>query len=266
MRKTKLIVLIPHYNDPIGLQKSIESINDDIPVDILVIDDGSSEKPIEKDITAVYKNGEVYFKYLDCNKGLSYALNEGINFAIIKGYDYTGRLDCRDLCVKNKFSKQISYLTSNKNIQLLGTWAKIVDEGNNELYILKHPTDYSKIKKDMYLNSMFVHPSVVIRTAIFHKIGKYNIKYSMAAQDYDLFFRIIKKYPASNYPEVLLIYEMSLNSISSNHRQLQVKNRIKIILDNFYFGVYPIYGLARNAILYFLSRETTTKLKSILRN
>jgi glycosyltransferase involved in cell wall biosynthesis len=265
MIKTNLIVLIPHYNDPVGLQKSIDSIHDNNTVDVLVIDDGSSIKPNEAEFKRRYQNGRVFFKYLEINKGLSYALNEGVKFAIDNNYEYTGRLDCRDLCVENKFDKQLSFLQSNKNIYLLGTWAQIVDEENHNLYVLKHPTHFNQIKKKMYVNSMFVHPSVVLRTDVFNKVGLYDIEYSKAAQDYDLFFRIIKKVEAANYPEVLLIYETSSDSISTRRRKLQVKHRIKIILNNFYFGFYPIYGLIRNTFLYFLSRETTTKLKSILK-
>ncbi|MDN3491587.1 glycosyltransferase [Winogradskyella bathintestinalis] len=263
--KKKLVVLIPHYNDPEGLQKSIGSIDEESQVDVFVIDDGSSLKPNEKELIDSYSNGEIFFNYLEENKGLSYALNTGIEFALKNNYKYTGRLDCRDLFVKNKCTKQLAFLESHKNIKLLGTWAKMVDEHNNQLYILKHPINHKKIKKNMYLNNMFVHPSVIMRTDIFSDLGDYNIKYTKAAQDFELFFRIVKKYETANYPEALLIYEMSLNSISSKRRKLQVKSRINIIKDNFYFGFYPIYGIARSSLLYFLSRETTTKLKSVIK-
>lgn len=264
MVKKKLIILIPHYNDPEGLQKSIESINEQIQVDVLVIDDGSILKPNEKVVTESFKNGNIFFKYLDENKGLSYALNKGIKFAINNDYEFTGRLDCRDLCVKDKFLRQLSFLESNKNVKLLGTWAKIVDQHSNKLFVLKHPEKHEQIKKNMYLNNMFVHPSVVIRTDVFKDIGVYNVKYSKAAQDYDLFFRIVKKHETANYPEVLLIYDMSANSISSTRRKLQVKHRINIITDNFYFGFYPIYGLIRNAVLLFFPRNFTTYIKKLI--
>ncbi|QXP80598.1 MULTISPECIES: glycosyltransferase [Winogradskyella] len=265
MIKKKLIILIPHYNDPEGLQISIASINEDFPVDIFVIDDGSSVELNEKELTNSFTNGKIFFNYLEENKGLSYALNKGLEFSIKNGYEYTGRLDCRDLFVKNKCSKQLSFLDSNTDIKLLGTWAKMVDEESNQLFILKHPIKHDEIKKKMYLNNMFVHPSVIIRTEVFNDIGLYNKKYSKAAQDYDLFFRIVKKYEVANYPEVLLIYEMSLNSISSKRRRLQIRHRINIIIENFYFGLYPIHGIIRSSVLYFLSRETTTKLKSIIK-
>ena len=54
---SNIIVLIPHYNNLIGLKKTIASINEDISVDILVIDDGSTNKLDKSDIKY---NGKVF--------------------------------------------------------------------------------------------------------------------------------------------------------------------------------------------------------------
>ena len=42
------------------------------------------------------------------------------------------------------------------------------------------------------------------------------------------------------------------NSISKTRRKEQVRNRIKILFSNFRFGFYPIYGLIRNIIIFFI--------------
>ena len=98
---------------------------------------------------------------------------------------------------------------------------------------------------------MFVHPTVIFRSKIIDKIGAYPTNYK-AAEDYAYFFNIIKVYNAANYPESLLDYIVDPKSISSQKRKLQVKSRIRVILHNFYFGFYPIYGLIRNIALYFV--------------
>jgi hypothetical protein len=74
----------------------------------------------------------------------------------------------------------------------------------------------------------------------------------------------MKKYRIENYPEVLLDYVVSTESISSTKRKEQVMSRIKIIFDNFYFGFYPIYGLIRNSFLLLLSRNVANKIKQII--
>lgn len=263
MLNKKIILLIPHYNNPEGLAQSLLSIDDEVQIDVLVIDDGSEIKPNYDFLTKNYNQGQIFYKEFSNNQGLSLALNEGIRTAREKGYQYIARLDCGDFCKKNRFSKQLNYLANNSDIKLLGTWARYIDENRKELYILKHPTDHDKIRKNMFINSMFVHPSVLIDIDVFREVKMYNPKYTRAAQDYDLFFRITKKYKTANYPEALIDYTVSPDSISSRRRKLQVKHRIMIIMDNFYFGFYPIYGLIRNVILYFVSRETANRLKKI---
>ena len=114
----------------------------------------------------------------------------------------------------------------------------------------------------MYLNCMFVHPTVLFRSEILSETGKYPVKYKRAAQDYAFFFTIINRYKAENFPEILLDYEMSKHSISNTKRNLQVYHRIRIIIDNFYFGVIPTYAIERNLILLIIPVNILTFIKS----
>lgn len=258
-----IILLIPHYNNIEGLKNSIKSIDEtELEVDLLIIDDGSKEenKPLQEDLEKIYKNGKIFIELLIINGGVEKALNYGLEIIKFKTYQYIGRLDCGDFCKKNKFQKQIQKLEENPEIALLGSWANVVSEDGKLLYVLSHPIDYETIKKKIFINSTFVHPTVVFRKSILDIVGNYpeNYKY---AEDYAFFFNIIKKCRVENYPEPLLDYVISEGSISSRKRKQQVKSRIKIIKDNFYFGFYPIYGLFRNIVLLFVSRRTTTFLR-----
>lgn len=258
---SELIVLIPHFNNPEGLIKSILSIQESIKVDLLVIDDGSKNKPNIDEIKKLYNYGNVIIEMLPENKGIEFALNHGLAIIEKLNYPFIARLDCGDLNKENKYTKQYNYLQQNPDVYLLGSWADMVDENGNYLYTLRHPVTYNKIKKQMFLNSMYVHPSVVFRTEVLNTVGKYPCNYP-AAEDYAFFFKIIKNYKSENYPEALLIYEINSKSISLSKRKLQVKNRLKIIKDNFYFGFYPLYGLIRNSIIYFMSPKTLTFFKT----
>ena len=61
-------------------------------------------------------------------------------------------------------------------------------------------------------------------------------------------------------------YIVDPKSISTTKRKLQVKNRIKIVIEHFYFGFYPIYGLFRGVLLYMFPRSVTTYLKKLLKH
>lgn len=263
--KMKLIVLIAHYNNLDKLKKSLLSIDEPFEVDVMLVDDGSEHKPNPTEIQDLYKNGKIYFEFLEKNQGVGIASNIGLKkIQELACYDLIARLDCGDLNKKNKYKIQLDYLKANPNIKLLGTWANFLDENGKLLYVLKHPTKYQDIKRKMYLNNMFVHPTVVFYTAVLDVVGNYPEKYRRAAQDYALLFKIIQNFEAENLPMALLDYEIAENSISTQKRKLQVKHRIQIIQENFYFGFYPIYGLLRNSILRYLSRDLTTKIKKLL--
>ena len=74
--------------------------------------------------------------------------------------------------------------------------------------------------------------------------------------------KIRNNFKAENYPEILLDYLVDEDSISSKYRKQQVKNRIKIMLKNFYFGFHPIYGILRSLILLLFSRQATNFIKT----
>ena len=257
--KNSLLVIIPHYNNLKGLNKTLNSINEKILLDVLIIDDGSIVVP---DKNNVIYNGIYKIILLNKNSGIGIALNKGLDYAVNNNYDFVGRLDCGDISYPKKFTKQLSYLTNNKDIMLLGTWVRVVDEKGSFKYNLKHPIDYSSIKKKMYYNSMFVHPTVVFRTKIIEVVGNYPYKYRRAAQDYSFFFKIINKFKAENFPEILLDYEQSKSSISTLNRRAQVYNRIRIIIDNFYFGVIPIYAIVRSLSLMITPLKVISLLKT----
>jgi len=260
---SEVIVLIPHYENELGLIDSVNSIQEDFPVDIIIVDDGSKREPLVTDkIEAIYAGkGNIFFEVLSINKGVEVALNLGLSKILKLKHKYVARLDCGDRFHKNKLRKQLDYLKKNPDIKLLGTWAQIKDHNNTSLYTQKYPVSHEEIKKKIYLNSTFLHPSVVFESSILSDVGLYPLNYE-AAEDYAFFMKVVKKYKSENYPEALVDYIIDPNSISSLKRKRQVKSRIKGILNNYYIGWYPTYGFLRNVLLLFLSRNMSNALKT----
>ena len=262
MDKT-LIITIPHYNNFNGLVKTVQSINESFDIDIVITDDGSPEKLDETLIISLYKNnGNIFFQYLDGNYGVGIAANKCLQFVKKGSYKYMARLDAGDICYENKFMKQLNFLKANHDIKLVGTWARVLNSNGDFLFNIKHPINHNEIKKKMFLNSMFVNPTIVLETSVLETVPQYPEEYRDAAHDYAFFFKVTNHFKCANMPEVLLDYIIDENSISAKKRKLQVKNRIKIIIENFKFGLYPFYGLARSIILYFVPRSILTMIKS----
>lgn len=263
MNKTAL--LIPHYNNPEGLTKSLLSIHRDEQLDVFVIDDGSSKDKIdEKGAKDSFQaQGQIKFKYLEKNQGIENALNNGLDWILgEKIYEYIARLDCGDICLDKRFSIQEDFLNKNPDIMLVGANIICVGTDGSFLYNLYYPEKTENIRKKMYLNSMFSHPCSMYRVKVVEEIGKYPTNHH-AAEDYAYFFKIVRKYSTYNIQQFLLKYEINPQGISQTKRRFQVKGRIKIILENFYFGFWPIYGLLRNIILYIVPNKLLIRIKKM---
>jgi len=261
--QAQLVVLIPHFNAGAELWRSLASIDESFPVDVLVVDDGSKEPPDTEDLKDKYTGGQLFVLLLEHNQGIEHALNHGLDWIKLQGYNLIARLDCGDTNHPGKYGKQIQFLDANPEVKLLGTWVNIVDEQRKHLYVLQHPTTHSEIRKRMYLNSMFVHPTVVFRSEILMALPQYPVNYP-AAEDYAYFFNIVQRFQTANLPEALLDYVIDPNSISSSKRRTQVWSRIRVIMSHFKFGLYPIYGLIRNFTLLFMSRAMANRIKQQL--
>lgn len=261
--KADICVLIPHYNGLEELYASIKSIAEEIPVDVLVVDDGSVIAPDETHLKSLYRLGKLDLIVLPENKGIEVALNTGLLKITSQNYKYIGRLDCGDINHFNKYKKQLAYFKQNPDVKLLGTWVRILDNSKKYLYDVKHPVMFKNIKRKMKLNSTFIHPTVVFKAEIIGEIGLYPTDYP-AAEDYAFFFKIIEHYKAENLPEVLLDYINDPNSISATKRKVQVKSRIKIQLKHFTWGLLSVYGILRSFMLYLIPRNFMTFLKKQL--
>ena len=257
----KVILLIPYYNNPEGLYKSLNSISDLESIDVLVVDDGSDfgfdTNLVETNFKA---NGSLFVEKLEVNSGIEHALNKGLEFILERSYTYVARLDCGDVCLPNRFGIQETFLKAHPAVALVGTNVEFVDHNGQILYSLKMPSKDHRIRKRMYLNAMHIHPTIMFRSEILNTIGLYPTNYK-AAEDYAFFFKILAHYKLANINQVLVQCESNSKGISTIQRKMQAKNRIRIIWENFYFGLYPIYGLLRAFLLYLIPLRLLNFLK-----
>lgn len=265
--KNEVVVLIPHYNDVEGLIKSLNSIAQEEKVDVLIVDDGSSDSNrfSEDEIRNSFKaKGVVIFLYFEENKGITEALNHGLEYIKTKDYLYIARLDTGDICLGERFKIQSDFLNKNSDIKMVGSHVIVKDTTGKFLFKIDVPTESKNIKKRMFVSSSTViHPSIMFRAEIVKIIGSYPNEYD-AAEDYAFYFKVLKEFKISNMNLYLLEKELNPQSISVKKRKVQAFNRVKIILDNFYFGFYPIYGLTRNGILCLMPNGLLKQIKRLI--
>ena len=256
-----MILLIPHYNDLIGLRKSLSSLPEGL--DVLIVDDGSSEKPSAKELSDSFPSLNIELIYLPENRGIEHALNAGLRRILSLSYRYIARLDAGDEVVPKRFEVQLEHMRSNPDLFLLGTWGEAVDPDTHKvIFKLTPPTDYRSIRKAICLNSPFIHTSVMFRREVVEEVGFYPIGYKYA-EDYAFFFKIVKRFKAKNLPTFMVRFELNPRGVSISKRRRQIISRLKVIYDNRSFSPMCYWGLIRNAILLGVPYGMINLIKSL---
>ena len=250
-------VLIPVYNDPDGLFKTLKSLDSFDAGIVLVVDDGSDEK-----IDYVQEfNFNLKILRLDKNMGIESALNKGLDYLLKFGSKYIARLDSGDIVKADRFNLQSRYLNENPGISVVGSYVDVVDSSGSFLYQQKYPLLHDDIFRLFKYQNQMCHPAVMFRASIFREGIRYPLD-RPAAEDYALFFHLSHKYKMANIPVSLLDYEVSASSISSVNRRLQCFSRLKVQLDNASWLNIDFYaGVIRTLLLIMLPRGLSVCIK-----
>lgn len=265
MTVARVVLLIPHHEDLDGLVACLRSVRESDPVDVLVVDDGSSQPPTLADLRrACRTSGEVYLDVLPENQGIARALNHGVHRCHDLGYEFIARLDAGDRNRPGRLGRQLAAFDRDASLGAVGAWAQVVDEDGQELFVIRAPASHDEILRQLCWGMPMVHPSMMLRTALVRRVGGYPEDLP-AAEDLGLVARIAPVARLANLPEVLIDYEQSHSSISTVHRREQLISRIRVIRALPVPAWRRAWGIARTLVLLLVSRETAGRLRRWLR-
>jgi glycosyltransferase involved in cell wall biosynthesis len=231
----KVAVLIPVYNDFPGLIAALNSL--EFPsgacFEVVVVDDGSDGKVV---VDSDFFNGKAKLTILSMakNSGITAALNYGLDYILAGDYEFVARLDSGDYACPNRLAVQLGYFKANPTVGLIGGSARFFWQGEDLFDVVK-PATKEAVCRRLRFNSAFCHTTVMIRVAVLREVGPYSEDYP-AAEDYELFWRISKRYDVANVKSVLVRVENNPEGISLGRRREQLRSRLKIQMA--YFDVF----------------------------
>ncbi|GAA0434813.1 glycosyltransferase [Lentibacillus halophilus] len=222
-------VFIPVYNAQNYIESSLNSIINQSykKLDILVIDDGSSDNTLE--ILKAFRSQDNRIRILENenNKGIPYTRNRGLNNA--KG-EYLAVMDADDIAFTDRIKEQVSFMEIYKNIDVVG--CNFIELGKKLFYKKKSKFyDPEELKIRLLFASPIANPSSMIRMST---IKYNNIKYDenyFVAQDYDFWFKISKVGNFAIVPKFLMKYRVDHNNISNQTRKNKALARRKVIQE-----------------------------------
>lgn len=232
---SKISVIMPVYNGEKYLREAIDSVLNQTfrNFEFIIIDDGSSDSSAE--IINSYNDPRIkYFKKE--NSGIADSLNFGIDKS--QG-EFIARMDCDDICMPNRFERQIKFFEENPELVLVASWATEINSIGEETEEIKYPPlKWKKIKRYGLLHNPFIHPTTIFRKDLIKIVGNYSLKF-LHNEDYELWTRVIYKYPCMNIDEKLIKYRTHENSVTRKNnfsmRYYGLKVRI-LAFFRFIFG------------------------------
>ncbi|WP_283148108.1 glycosyltransferase [Silvimonas soli] len=227
----RVALLIPHFNNPQGMVESLASVGADEQVDAWVVDDGSVRQQLDEAAcrAAWQAQGSLNFVYLPQNQGIEFALNAGLAALMnAGGYEYIARLDCGDLNMPDRCSRQAAYMDAHPDVYLLGSAVVFFDE-TGDRFTLNQPQTHEQIVRQMHVDNAFTHPAVMFRVAGVRELGAYPVA-CKAAEDFAYFWKFVARYRTANLPEILVRTEYTTAGISLSRRRRQQWSRFKVLL------------------------------------
>jgi glycosyltransferase involved in cell wall biosynthesis len=258
----RLALLIPVYNDQKGLEITLSAlVNHAEPLDIWIVDDGS-DVPVQ--VPKASGSNNIFVLRTPHNQGIVGALNTGLEQILHKKYCYIARLDAGDIPLTGRFAKQLERFYANPRLGLVGTHTEFVDAEGQLLYMWQPPTNPVHLRRFMHLQNPFVHSSVMFGSEVIRTVGCYSEKFS-ASEDYELFFRIAKRFEIAMVGEVLMRCDLNPNGLSVRKRNAQMRSALAIRLKNFDPLIIESYkGLLRGAISSKLPLSWVNEIKRLL--
>lgn len=193
MKKNYSVLMSTYKKDnPVYLVESIESIlNQTIATDdFVIVKDGMLSKELDEVLDKYSREYPNIFNIVELkeNVGLGKALSIGIEYC---KNELVARMDADDFSFKDRIEKELLFLESNPNVDLVGTQAlEFIDDVNKPVCYNTFPVSHSDTVKYAHSRNPYSHPAVIFKKSKVIAAGNYQDAY--LCEDYDLWIRMIQ--------------------------------------------------------------------------
>lgn len=161
------------------------------------------------------------------NVGLGKALNEGLKHC---SHDWVFRMDTDDICVPDRFERQVKFIQKNQCVVILGGSILEFNQKPYDLNVVKNvPETHQEVLEYSKRRCPFNHMTVAYRRDVITSLGGY--QHHLFMEDYNLWLRVIGVgYQVANIPDIL-VYARIGNGMHQRRRGWQYIKSEKQLLD-----------------------------------
>lgn len=215
MPELSVSAIITAYNSEMFIADAISSVlgQSRLPDDILVVDDGSTDKT--RAIVDSFSQRGVRYLYQE-NQGPGAARNYGLRET---SGDLVAFLDADDIWLKDKTEIQLQFLSDHPDVALVAGFAWWWNVTTNQCSTVGDvPPSIEALRRDMMVYNKLGNPSrVMIRRSALAEVGVFDPTIRWG-QDWDLFNRIVMRYNAAIQPIPVIVYRWHEKNLSHTRR------------------------------------------------
>lgn len=199
------------------------------PTEIILVEDGALTNELYQVINVWKEQLGLVLNIikLDQNVGTGKAKNIGLQHC---NYDIVCIVDTDDICIKDRFEKQIDFFKNNRDIDIIGGQIyEFIDDLNNISGVREVPLEHQELINFSKKKSPFNNMTIAYKKEAILNAGGYH--HHLWMEDYNLFLRLIAKgYKLQNLPD-FLVYARVDNGMHGRRRGWQYIKSEKQLLD-----------------------------------
>lgn len=262
--KFSLLMSVYQYDDAKFFEQALKSIeaNSLLPTDFVLVCDGELTDKLNEVIDDYASRLPLNIIRLINNVGLGRALQIGIDHC---QYEWVARFDADDICVSDRFAKQVAYIDHNSEVDVVGGQIIEFSKDTDEVEVRKKvvPTSHEQIYSYAKLRNPINHMTVMFKKSAVLKAGNY--QHAPLYEDYYLWVRmLIKGFEFANIDEVLSYVRAGDSMYERRGGTAYAQQEIKMQIKFYKLGLFSLSELLKNLIIRVPVRLLPSKLRSII--
>lgn len=243
---TSLLMSIYNKVSPDALKDCLTSLANQtrLPQQFVIVKDG----PLTSELEELVNNFSEQFSNITqiinikTNQGLINALNTGLNHCT---EDWIIRMDADDIAMLWRIERQMGYLESHPDIDVLGSAMLEFEESPSKPLRLKPVVSgHERIVKQLAIRNPINHPSACIRKTSLIEIGGYPNLYLL--EDYFLWAKMINANARfHNLEEALISYRFDDSTLVRRRGRQNFNNECKLRWWIYQHQLSSIWGLLK---------------------
>lgn len=192
--------------------------------EVLVVDDCSTDAT--RDVVRAWPDARVRLIAAPVNGGPVRARN--LAFAQARGR-YVAGLDQDDICLPDRFARQVAYLDAHPHVTLVAAAASVFEGDATRASPHAPISTPTLIGWLLHIQNPLVWSTTMIRGSIARMLDPFTDPDCLYAEDFDLYHRLLAKGPVARLDTVLLRYRDHPGGASQRYRDTMLANASAVL-------------------------------------